>query len=82
MIKELLDDIDKLYDENCMLQIGNNGQKFFKEFDAIRVEVRKLKHGNEMNGIQLIGGNEIQDGYGIVVKNMAQFVCVLCDGIK
>ena len=44
VILELLDDIDHLYDENSILKkVGDQGQRFLDELEAIHVEVKKMK---------------------------------------
>ncbi|KAK4263860.1 hypothetical protein QN277_029220 [Acacia crassicarpa] len=48
MIKELLDDIDKLYDENCSLRIASHGHRVGEELDSIHGELRELKRRNEL----------------------------------
>ncbi|KAK4258018.1 hypothetical protein QN277_007531 [Acacia crassicarpa] len=48
VIKELLDDIDKLYDENCNLRRAKYGQRLGEEIDTIYGELRKLKRRNEL----------------------------------
>ena len=43
VILELLDDIDHLYDENSILKrVGDQGQRFLDELEAIHVEVKKM----------------------------------------
>ena len=44
VILELLDGIDHLYDENNILKkVGDQGQRFLDELEAIHVEVKKMK---------------------------------------
>ncbi|KAK4268088.1 hypothetical protein QN277_024792 [Acacia crassicarpa] len=75
VIKELLDDIDKLYDENCNLRRAKHGQRLGEEIDAIYSELRKLKRKNELYDRELRKGkNKFK-----VAMTLLYFTCVwLC----
>ena len=75
MIRELLDDIDKLYDENCRLRRAEHGQRLGEEIDAIHGELRKLKRRNDLYDVELRKGkNKFK-----VAMTLLLFTCVwLC----
>ncbi|KAK4253503.1 hypothetical protein QN277_010167 [Acacia crassicarpa] len=53
VIKELLDDIDKLYDENCFLRRLEHGHSFDGELDSIQSDLRKLRRRHELYDAEL-----------------------------
>ncbi|KAK4273661.1 hypothetical protein QN277_017007 [Acacia crassicarpa] len=53
VIKELLDNIDKLYDENFILRRAEHGQIVSEELDAIQRDLRKLKRTHELYDVEL-----------------------------
>ncbi|KAK4273848.1 hypothetical protein QN277_017163 [Acacia crassicarpa] len=58
VIKELLDDIDKLYDENSVLRRADHGQRVSDELDAIHNELRRLKRTHELYDGELRKGEK------------------------
>ncbi|KAK4261766.1 hypothetical protein QN277_004721 [Acacia crassicarpa] len=53
VIKELLDDIDKLYDENCLLRRVEHGHRLSEEVDSIQSDLRKLRRKHELYDMEL-----------------------------
>ncbi|KAK4270794.1 hypothetical protein QN277_019564 [Acacia crassicarpa] len=53
VIKELLDDIDKLYDENCRLRRLEHWHRFSGELDSIQSDLRKLRRKHELYDAEL-----------------------------
>ncbi|KAK4277114.1 hypothetical protein QN277_015163 [Acacia crassicarpa] len=58
VIKELLDDIDKLYDENSFLRRAEHGQRMSEELDVIHSDLRKLKRRHELYDRELRKGEK------------------------
>ncbi|XP_028802414.1 uncharacterized protein LOC114757506 [Neltuma alba] len=53
VIKELLDDIDRLYDESSKNQRGEHGRRLSEELNVIHSELKKLKHRHELNDVEV-----------------------------
>lgn len=56
VINELLNDVDKLYEENKKLRRGNDHSSIYEELVAIHGEVRKLKGRHEVREREIIRG--------------------------